>query len=69
MKWQKYPRRIPEEKVFVARKLSKEVTALTIAKVIQRDPGKSRDMLQPVSRNIGNVFNYNYRKLNDRHLR
>ena len=33
----KKPRRIPEEKVFVTRKLSKGVTTVKIAKVLQRD--------------------------------
>ena len=55
----KNPRRIPEEKVFVTRELSKEVTTLTLAQVIQRD---HRGMLQ-VSRDIGNEFKYHYRKL------
>ena len=36
----KKPRRIPEEKVFVARELSKEVTTFTITKVLQRDHQK-----------------------------
>ena len=34
----KKPRRIPEEKVFVTRELSKEVTTLTITNALQRDP-------------------------------
>ena len=36
----KRPRRIPEEKVFVTRELSKEVTIFTITKVLQRDHQK-----------------------------
>ena len=36
----KNPRLIPEEKVFVTRELSKEVTTLTLAQVIQRDRRK-----------------------------
>ena len=36
----KKPRRIPEEKVFVTRELSKQVTTITITKVLQRDHQK-----------------------------
>ena len=36
----KNPTRIPKEKVFVRRELSKEVIKLTTAKVIQRDHWK-----------------------------
>ena len=36
----KKSRRIPEEKVFVTRELSKGVTTLTIAKVLQSDHRK-----------------------------
>ena len=61
----KNPRRIPEEKVFVTKELSKAVTTLTLAQVIQHD---HRGMLQ-VSRDIENVFKYHYRKLNDRQSR
>ena len=42
------------------------VTTLAIAKVLPRDNRKIRGMLQPVSRDIRNVFSHNYRKLNDR---
>ena len=47
--------------MFVTRKLSKEVTTLTIAKVIQRDHQKIRGVLQPVGRDIGNLSGSNVR--------
>ena len=53
----KKPRRIPEEKVFVSRKLSNGVTTLKEAKVPHRD---HRGMLQLVRRDIRNVFSHNY---------
>ena len=36
----KKPRRIPEEKMFVTKELSKGVTTLTTAEVLQRDHRK-----------------------------
>ena len=71
MEWQKLPRRIPEEKVFAARKLSKEVTALTIAKVIQRDHRKiKRYATTSQQRHRKRVqLQLCIGKLNDRHLR
>ena len=50
----KKPRRIPEEKVFVSRKLSNGVTTLKVAKVLHRD---HRGMLQL---DIRNVYSHNY---------
>ena len=43
----KKPRRIPEEKVFVARELSKEVRTFTITKVLQLDHQKIKTHAWP----------------------
>ena len=62
----KKPRRIPEQNVFVKRKLTKEVRTLTVAKVPPRDHRKIKRHVTTRHRDIRTAFGHNYRKLNDR---
>ena len=53
-------RRIPEEKRFVTRELSEEVTKLTIAKVLEYDQRKKKIMRHvTVNRDIISVLSHN----------